>query len=706
MEPRRKPSAEASQVEFPAFKGFLASRLALDDEAIGQLQTMVAPTMYDATRAIGVPSFQVAKYAAQFFGLEYLANINPESIRWGMFAPTFMRVNRVLGILYENVEAAVVSNPFNAELMSLLRGRFSKIFMADPENIAMFVGTGKDPALKSLSSGSEGVSPSEITDHVLENAVYRGASDIHVEPKEDCAFVRYRIRGDMTDIFQVKAETGQMIVSRLKAAAGLDIAEHRRPQDGSMEITLKEKQYVLRLATSSTSYGESVVMRLLQPDQKPKKLQELGMSEKQVVHMMDFAMRTQGLLLVVGATGAGKTTTIYSLLNEIDRETRSLISVEDPVEYRIPGANQQQVNPKAGTTFDAMLKSSVRQDPDILFIGEMRDPASARIAVDFASTGHLTISTLHTSNATTAIFRLERLELNRAVLAESLIGIVAQKLLKVLCPYCRKIGPIEREDADRLRPFVPDLPNSAAYPVGCVKCADTGYAGREAVYEILRFYPEVQAMVRENKSVSEIRKFIKAQGDLLMGDQAIEKMRQFTFSPKDVMEAVLTEEAPASASRAAQASKPPSAAPRGSAAFVDAAPRPAATPATRASSAGGGANVLIVEDSATIQEMARSTLEEAGMQVTTAGDGIEALMKLGATRFDLIISDINMPNMDGFQLLEVLMTKKIDTPVIFFTSSDKQETEMKGLKMGIADFLQKPIQADLLLARVQKILRR
>jgi type IV pilus assembly protein PilB len=241
-----------------------------------------------------------------------------------------------------------------------------------------------------------------ISNSILYTAVTERASDIHIEPKEKETSVRYRIDGDLQDLYRMKKQTGAMVISRLKALAGLDIAERMRPQDGAVEIMADGRTFKLRLATTSTPNGESLVIRVLEPSAKPKKMSDLGMMDAQVAAMIDLAARRYGLILVVGPTGSGKTTTIYSFLAHVDTRTRSLISVEDPVEYRIPDANQQQVNEKAGVTFDALLKSSVRQDPDILYLGEIRDGFSARISVDFASTGHMTVSTLHTNNATTA----------------------------------------------------------------------------------------------------------------------------------------------------------------------------------------------------------------------------------------------------------------------------------------------------------------
>ena len=364
-----------------------------------------------------------------------------------------------------------------------------------------------------------------LTNNILHTAVAERASDIHFEPKEESMIVRFRVDGDMKDIFNLTREAGIMSVSRLKVLGEIDLAEKRKPQDGAFDATIGNRRFRLRLATTSTLYGESLIVRLLEPYTKPRDLSRLGMTNEQAETVRSLASRSHGLALVVGPTGSGKTTTIYSLLASIDSQSRSLISVEDPIEYVIPHANQQQVNEKRGLTFENLLKSSVRQDPDILFIGEIRDQTSARIAVDFASTGHLTISTLHTTNATTAIFRLERLGIVRTIMADTILCVVAQRLLKRLCPHCKRVEPISPQEIDLLSPFSPHLPSEVAHPVGCPICDNTGHLGREGVYEVLRFDPEISDMVRSGKPISEIRRFSWERGNWLMGHHACKRWK-------------------------------------------------------------------------------------------------------------------------------------------------------------------------------------
>ncbi len=421
------------------------------------------------------------------------------------------------------------------------------------------------------------------------------------------------------------------------------------------------------------------------------------MTAQQVKHMVDFAHRNHGLVVIAGPTGSGKTTTIYSLLQHIDCKTRSLISVEDPVEYRIPSANQQQVDEKAGLTFESLLRSSLRQDPDILFLGEMRDPFSAKMAIDFSSTGHLTISSVHTTNATTAIFRLERIGVTRGAMADSILGVIAQKLLKRLCPHCKTTGPITDEERVWFAPFTAEPPPIVARPAGCVKCGGTGFFGREGIYEIVKFYPEISDMIRRDVPISEIREFARRRGDILITDHAVEKVRALIFDPRNAYENVLLEEGEY---RKAKPAGPETA----SGPAVASAPTRSAPAAIIMDAAVGAARILVAEDDGDTRALIQRVLENQGYTVTAAADGAEALAWLSKAPFDLILSDLEMPNLDGLKLMELKAQKRIDTPVIFFTA--RGESEGEALALGAEDFIKKPVSKEVIVARVRRALDR
>lgn len=384
--------------------------------------------------------------------------------------------------------------------------------------------------------------------------------------------------------------------------------------------------------------------------------------------------------MIVGPTGSGKITTVYSLLHRMDYKKRSIISVEDPVEYRIPFINQEQVREKGKVTFEALLKSVVRQDPDVLFLGEIRDNYSATIAMNFASTGHLTLTSLHTSNATTAIFRLERLGIDRETMADSFIGITAQRLLKKLCPYCKETVPISEKEKKMLLSYTDEIPQKVAHPVGCPRCNNTGYYGREGIYEVLNFDSEISEMVHSNLSISEIRSFARKRGDYLISHHALEKVKSLIFSPRDVYKQVLVEEID----------------------FRKVTPEiivpKAQLPKEKKEDI---RQILVAEDDKVTRVLISRLLENSGYIVTTAEDGIDALLRMGEAQYDLILSDISMPNLDGFKLLEMKNQKGIETPVIFLTAKERAEDEKRGFELGAVDYIKKPIQKEALLSRVK-----
>ncbi len=709
--------------EFLQFKEFLFAQIALDPEKRHKFSNIPPQKIYSISKAVEISESKIAQLIAKFLKIPCLSRVNSDHIRLGVLPATYCRSNHVVPVSNTTgKEGFVLSNPFDWDLMdNLMRlsgiDKKFELMITEPNNIDSLFEHGEPVKpkmifpVKERRKTAELVSNSEIKEkpvvHVsnilLGRAVKERASDIHIEPKEVDTVVRFRVDGDLKDIVTIKKNTGIKLISRFKVIGGLDIAEKKRPQDGAFAVIIDERTFNFRISTTSTPDGESIVMRMLEPYAKPKDLTELGMTEKQVNTLIDCANRKAGLILIVGGTGSGKTTTIYSLLSKIDIRIRSLMSVEDPVEYRIPLANQQQVNEKTGVTFDALLKASVRQDPDILYMGEVRDTYSAKMGIDFASTGHLTITTLHTSNATTAIFRLERLGVDRTIMADAVLAVVAQVLLKKLCPHCKKIVSISQEEVKMLSPFTDNIPSMIAHPVGCPKCNNSGYYGREGLYEILPFDPKISEMVRSGISIAEIRSFTHTRGDCLITDHALEKMRNHLFAPKDIYDKILMEEIdfrklPLKKS-STKIAPPETVIPEAA---------PAKTPV---STVGPGKLkkeepplILIVDDDNMTQKLIARLLESHGYRVAIAGDGIEALLCLGKKKYALILSDINMPNLDGFKLLEMMGQKGIKAPVIFMTSRTDPEDELRGFKLGAMDYIKKPIQKEILLLRVKRAL--
>jgi type IV pilus assembly protein PilB len=718
--------------DFGKFKEHLFNSIKLSDQIRDKIIKYRPSELYAIAEDLGMKETNFAELVASFLGLPHAAAIHHEQFQENVMSYDFCRWNSVAPIITETGDSAfLLSNPFDYELLDVLKKKTSldqpmHLILSSPGNINSLIRNMPDKNGKSSGDAGAGkVLPRDgedvslittviedmepitedelekrpvvyVSNNLLYTAVMERASDIHIEPKEKNTVVRFRIDGDLRDIFTLKKQTGIMVISRLKAFAGIDIAERMKPQDGSVEAVINKRTFKLRLATTSTPNGESMIIRILEPSSKPKALDELGMSQDQVKVMQDFATRRYGLILVVGPTGAGKTTTIYSFLSHLDTKTRSLISVEDPVEYRIPNANQQQVNEKAGVTFEALLKSSVRQDPDILYLGEIRDNFSARISLDFASTGHMALSTLHTNNATTAIFRLERLGVTRDVMADALLGIIAQRLFKKLCPYCKKILPITPQEAEMLSPFLDVLPTETAHPVGCDKCID-GYHGREGVYEVLAFDSEMAELIRTGAPILEIREFIQKRGGYMISHHAAQKAKDLMFPVKDVYEKILIEDikvqrqTPAAQEAASQNA-------------LEKKAKVSTSLIIEESKSLG--SILLVEDDLDEQKLISRILQNQGYDVSVAADGIDALLLLLKKDFDLIISDINMPNLDGFKFIEIKNQKGIKAPLVFLTSRLEDEDEIKGLELGALDYLKKPIKKNTLLLKVKKALNK
>jgi type IV pilus assembly protein PilB len=736
--------------DFVSFRDKLVAQAGLSGEARAILSVMRPDDMYAAAQKAGVGQAEMGQMLADHLGIPRVTVIDPKEIDLAALPAPFCRKNLVVPIHSGTKRGLVVANPFNFELLDTIRhfstsGTEFALSVAEPR-VIMALLTGANEAASERVSHADSVhsfADSEVTElrqsvdavdeddedsgpvtyianNMIVAAVQQRASDIHIEPKENTTIVRFRVDGELRDFVTLKRATAAMLISKLKALAGLDIAERRKPQDGSLDADIAGGRYKLRLATTSTPEGESLIMRLLEITATAKPLTELGLSKSQSDKLEGYAQRGNGLVLIVGMTGSGKTTTIYSLISTVDGTKRSILTIEDPVEYRIPLANQQQVNEKAGVSFESLLRSVVRQDPDVLFLGEIRDSYSAKMAMDFASTGHLTITTLHTTNATTAFFRLERLGVSRGVMAEALLCIVAQRLVKRLCPSCRSIDPISDQERAWLAPFTDDVPATVAHPVGCAACNGTGYMGREAVDEIIDFGGEIQSMVRNGASVAEIRKFQRSRGDYLMYDHAIEKVRNHTVAPIDIYEKVLVEELDAmhdearerdQAEESARIAAPVAAAPVPP--LAPAAPLTTppevpvhfeAAPATAVPASTAPTRILVVEDDEDARAHVQRVLQDAGYEVGTAPDGATALMLLGRADFDLLVADIRMPLLDGFAMLEVMGQQSITTPVIMLTGSDQPEDEARGLGLGAADYIHKPVRPDVLKARVERVL--
>lgn len=379
-----------------------------------------------------------------------------------------------------------------------------------------------------------------LVNSLIMRAIEQEASDIHIEPFKSEIRVRYRIDGILHTVMNLPRKMIYSVVSRIKIMANLDISERRLPQDGRISLKLPERNLDLRISTMPTVYGEKVVIRILDKDSiKNYTLTRLGFSEYNFERFSRFLHSSYGMVLVTGPTGSGKTTTLYTALMGLNSEEKNIITVEDPVEYVLDGVNQAQVNTRVGATFATYLRTILRQDPDIILIGEIRDLETAEIAVRSANTGHLVLSTMHTNDAPGAIIRLLDMGVEPFMVASSVLGVVAQRLVRCICENCKQTyTPGEAELA-----FAGLEPGTPLYAgAGCEKCNQTGYSGRIAVMEVLAVTPALQNLILQRAPAEELRHLALQEGMVSLKEDGISKVTGGITTIKEVMRVAFREE--------------------------------------------------------------------------------------------------------------------------------------------------------------------
>jgi type IV pilus assembly protein PilB len=380
----------------------------------------------------------------------------------------------------------------------------------------------------------------KMVNMLITQALTDRASDIHIEPTERDLRVRYRVDGVLHEVMHSPKNLQAGLISRLKVMAEINIAERRIPQDGRISLTVQSKSLDLRVATLPTVYGEKVVIRILDKSSVLLKLGELGFIEDSYKRYEDAFTRPYGAVLVTGPTGSGKSTTLYATLNSINKPDKNIITVEDPVEYRLPGINQVQINSKAGLTFASALRSILRSDPDIILIGEIRDHETALIAVESALTGHLVLSTLHTNDAPSALPRLIEMGVEPYLVASSVDCVVAQRLARKLCPKCKEPYRPERIELE-VAGFAPDEVediDELYRPVGCANCARTGFRGRLGLYEVMPTSEEIERLTVERVSSDVIRRVAREAGMATLREDGLQKVKRGITSIEEVLRVV------------------------------------------------------------------------------------------------------------------------------------------------------------------------
>lgn len=372
----------------------------------------------------------------------------------------------------------------------------------------------------------------KLVNSILENAYRAGASDIHIEPYATRMRVRIRIDGDLVELMQLSPAIHSTLITRLKIVSGMNIAEKRIPQDGRFTFDIDNTSFDVRVSSLPTVNGEKVVIRLMSTgDTKVRGLSELGLSDYNYELMQSVIKSPHGIMMVTGPTGSGKSTTLYAVLQQISTPDRNVITVEDPVEKQIDNINQVQVNAKAGMTFAAALRSILRQDPDVIMIGEIRDGETAEIAVRAAITGHLVLSTIHTNDAASTATRLVDMGIPAYLVASSVVGLMAQRLVKLLCPYCKE--EVQTTEAEMEILGVKE-PTKIYKPCGCEECNMTGYKGRTAIFEIIVTNQEIKELIAEGASSEEINACASKHGTKLLRDNVVDLVLEGTTTMEEL----------------------------------------------------------------------------------------------------------------------------------------------------------------------------
>jgi type IV pilus assembly protein PilB len=365
----------------------------------------------------------------------------------------------------------------------------------------------------------------KLVNQILTSAVFQRASDIHIEPLDDKVQVRYRVDGILDVVKEFPIKIHKQMVSRIKVMSGMDITESRIPQDGRIQTLIQQKNLDLRISTLPTVRGEKVVMRILDISGSSNMLDSLGLSKTEEKQIRDMISKPNGIMLVSGPTGSGKTTTLYACLNELNKPDINIVTVEDPVEIKVKGINQVQVKPEVNLTFANSLRSILRQDPNIIMIGEIRDVETAEIAIRASLTGHLVLSTIHTNNAVKTLTRLLDMQIEPFLIGSSLSGIVAQRLVRKLCPDCSYYEEASASEKETFKKYNIEV-EKTKHAKGCPSCNYKGYAGRVGIFEILPVSKNMEKLIAKNSSNEEIEKLAVKEGMVSLMEAGLKKVAE------------------------------------------------------------------------------------------------------------------------------------------------------------------------------------
>ncbi|MDZ4654666.1 MAG: ATPase, T2SS/T4P/T4SS family [Coriobacteriia bacterium] len=398
----------------------------------------------------------------------------------------------------------------------------------------------EEPVPEEVIAGDEDVPVVRLVNQLIRDGVADSASDIHIEPGDKGVGVRYRIDGVLHEVMQLPLSAKAGIISRIKVMADMDIAERRRPQDGRIAVMVNGRAIDFRVATLPTPQGESIVIRILNQDDRVHSLHDLGMSEMHLKVVQRFLARPYGAVFVSGPTGSGKTTSLYASLLLLNNETRKIITIEDPIEYHISGITQMAVNSGIGLTFSRLLRTVLRSDPDIVMVGEIRDPETAEIAIRAALTGHLVLSSIHTNDAPSTLTRLVDMKVAPYVTSSALVGVISQRLARRLCPDCKKRVHLNKAELRAVGFSAEEAASVEPYgPVGCDACFGAGYRGRVGLFEIMEMSDDIRRLFLKEAPSEQLRETAIANGMQTMRRDALDKVAQGVTSIEEIERVVL-----------------------------------------------------------------------------------------------------------------------------------------------------------------------
>lgn len=522
------------------------------------------------------------------------------------------------------------------------------------------------------TTGENGEAPVvKLIDIVFKDAIRSRASDIHIEPQQAGINLRYRIDGYLKDIITIPLVMNSRIASRIKVLGELDIAESRKSQDGRMAIIVENRKIDVRISIIPTFYGEKIVLRLLDLKEAKVALEEIGFRQQEKDVVIKAGSFPQGMVLVTGPTGSGKTSTLYAILNHIKNQTNNIVTIEDPIEYLIDGLNQMQVNFLKDLTFANGLRSILRQDPNVVLVGEIRDRETADIAFRASLTGHLVFSTLHTNSAVASIDRLIDIGLEPYLVASSLALVISQRLVRLICPQCKSEYSPDKSLIERFKITADKFYTGR----GCPHCDFTGFYGRTAIFELLSINEKMRSLISNRAQPRILLEEAGEAGFLALSESARQKVVDGLTTVEEIARIIVMDEL---------------------------------APADVCQDKSNKTKIVIVDDEEVNNRLIEECLKQDGYEIMAAGDGEKAVELVARERPDLVVMDVMMPRMNGFEAVKILRSQLVSAtiPIVMLTSMADKENELKGIDLGADDYITKPFDGDKLRSRIKMLLRR